>query len=110
ADMIRDEQMLIFDTESGLIIFLGCSHPGIINCLKYASKQCPNKKINTLVAGMHLDSVSPLRLEMTIQSMLDMDIQNILPLHCTGIHAINEMKRFLDKRCRILYAGDTFEI
>lgn len=110
ADMIRDEQMLIFDTESGLIIFLGCSHPGIINCLKYASKQYPNKKINTLVAGMHLDSVSPLRLEMTIQSMLDMDIQNILPLHCTGIHAINEMKRFLDKRCRVVYAGDTFEV
>ena len=110
ADIFEDEQMLVYDTESGLVVFLGCSHPGIINSLKYAVRQYPNKKIHTLVAGMHLNFVSPLRLEMTIQTMLDMDIQNILPLHCTGIHAINEMKRFLDKRCRILYVGDTFEI
>lgn len=110
ADMIKDEQMLIFDTENGLIIFLGCSHPGVINCLKYAVRQFPGKKIHTLVAGMHLDSVSPLRLEMTIQSMLDMDIQNILPLHCTGIHAIDEMKRFLGERCHVLYAGDSIKI
>lgn len=110
ADMIKDEQMLIFDTENGLFIFLGCSHPGVINCLKYAVRQYPNKKIHTLVAGVHLDSISPLRLGTTIQSMLDMDIQNVLPLHCTGIHAIDEMKQFLGKRCRILYTGDTFEI
>lgn len=110
ADMIKDEQMLIFDTENGLVVFLGCSHPGVVNCLKYAARQYPGKKIHTLVAGMHLDSVSPLRLGMTIQSMLDMDIHNVLPLHCTGIHAIDEMKRFLGERCQILYAGDTFEI
>jgi len=110
ADMLIDEQMLIFDTNKGLVVFLGCSHPGVINCLKYAIKQYPNKKIDTLVAGMHLDTVSPLRLGMTIQSMLDMDIQNVLPLHCTGIHAIDEIKRFLGKRCRILYAGDTFKV
>lgn len=32
TDMLEDEQMLVYDTEIGLIIFLGCSHPGVINC------------------------------------------------------------------------------
>lgn len=110
VDMIKDEQMLIYDTDKGLCIFLGCSHPGIGNCLNYALKQFPGKKIDTLVAGMHLDNVSPLRLQMTIQYMLDLDIRKVIPLHCTGLFAISEMKRFLGDRCFPLCAGDSLEI
>jgi len=109
-DMMKDEQMLIFDTDKGLCVFLGCSHPGVVNCLNYALKQFPGKKIDTLVAGMHLDSVSSLRLQMTMQTMLDLDIQKVIPLHCTGIFAITEMKRFLGNRCLALCAGDSLEI
>jgi len=68
------------------------------------------RKISTLVAGMHLDSVTPLRLKMTIQSMLDLDIQKVIPLHCTGIFAICEIKRFLGSRCLPLCAGDSIEL
>lgn len=110
ADMMADEQMLIFDTDKGLCVFLGCSHPGVVNCLNYALKQFPGKKIDTLVAGMHLDSVSPLRLQMTIQHIIDLGIRKVVPLHCTGIYAITEMMRFLRDKCLPLCAGDTFEI
>lgn len=110
VDMMKDEQILIFDTDKGLCIFLGCSHPGVVNCLNYALKQFPGRKIDTLVAGMHLDSVSPLRLQMTIQYMIDLDIRKVVPLHCTGIFAISEMKRFLGSRCLPLCAGDSLEI
>ena len=106
-DMIKDEQMLVYDSERGLSVFLGCSHPGIVNCLNYAIKLFPGKKIHTLVAGMHLDNVSPLRLQMTIQHMIDLNIQKVIPLHCTGIFAICEMKRFLGDRCITLCAGDS---
>lgn len=109
-DLMKDEQMLIFDTEKGLCIFLGCSHPGIVNCLNYALKQFPGRKIDTLVAGMHLEKVSPMRLQMTIQSIIDLDIQKIVPLHCTGIFAISKMKRFLGNKCYPLCVGDALEI
>jgi 7,8-dihydropterin-6-yl-methyl-4-(beta-D-ribofuranosyl)aminobenzene 5'-phosphate synthase len=107
CDRMSDEQMLVIETRHGLCIFLGCSHPGIINCLEYARKLFPGKPIDTLVAGMHLEHVHPLRLQMTMQSLLDMDIRRILPLHCTGIAALCEMTRYLGDRCRILYAGDS---
>jgi len=110
SDMIADEQMLVFETVKGLIVFLGCSHPGVNNCLNYAMKQFPGKNIDTLVAGMHLENTSPLRLQMTMQHLLDLDIRRILPLHCTGIFAISEMKRFLGSRCHVLYAGDSIEL
>ncbi len=109
-DMMKDEQMLVCDCEKGLSVFLGCSHPGVANCLNYAVKLFPGKKIHTLVAGMHLDRVSPLRLQMTIQHMIDLNIQQVIPLHCTGIFAICEMERFLGDRCLPLCAGNSLEL
>ncbi len=110
VDTLKDEQMLIFDTDKGLVIFLGCSHPGVVNCLIHALKQFPGKKIDTLAAGMHLDNASPIRLQMTIQRMLDLDLKKVVPLHCTGILAISEMKRYFGSRCFPLCAGDSMEV
>ncbi|HHY05749.1 MAG TPA: MBL fold metallo-hydrolase [Clostridia bacterium] len=110
VDLLKDEQMLIFDTEQGLCIFLGCSHPGVANCLNHALNLFPGKKIDTLVAGMHLGSVSPQRLQKTIQYIMKLDIRNVVPLHCTGIVAITEIKRFLGSKCLPLCAGDSWEI
>lgn len=109
-DKMQDEQMLIFNTEKGLCIFLGCSHPGIINCLNYVGEQFPGEKIHTLVAGMHLNNVSSLRLQKTIDHIINLDIQKVIPLHCTGILAISEIKRLLGDRCLPLCAGDSIEI
>ena len=109
-DLMMDEQMLVCDAEKGLFVFLGCSHPGVVNCLNDVMKLFPDKKLHTLVAGMHLDHVSPPRLQMTIQHMIDLDIRRVIPLHCTGIFAICEMKRRLGNRCLALCAGDSLEL
>ncbi len=109
-DMMLDEQMLIIKENDGISIFLGCSHPGVVNSIKYAKKLIPDKSIKLLVAGMHLGNVSPIRLQMTIQYLLDMNIEKVIPLHCTGLEAMCEMKRFLGMRCLTLCAGDAIEV
>lgn len=109
-DMMLDEQMLIIEDNNEIAIFLGCSHPGIINSIQYAKKLIPDKNIKLLVAGMHLENVSSIRLQMTIQHLLDMNIQKIIPLHCTGFRAICEMKHLLGERCLNLCVGDVIEV
>ncbi len=109
-DMMLDEQMLIVEDNGEIAVFLGCSHPGIINSVKYAQNLIPDKRIKLLVAGMHLQNVSPIRLQMTIQHLMDINIKKIVPLHCTGFDAMCEMKRFLGKRCAILSVGDSIEV
>ncbi|MBA1336965.1 MAG: Metal-dependent hydrolases of the beta-lactamase superfamily II [Firmicutes bacterium] len=108
-DMMLDEQMLIIEDDGEVAIFLGCSHPGVVNSIKYAQKLIPDKSIKLLVAGMHLGNVSPIRLQTTIRYIMDMDIRRVVPLHCTGFGAMCEMKRFLGDRCLILCAGDTID-
>lgn len=105
-DMIIDEQLLLIRGNCGIYIIAGCSHAGIINCLKYAQRMFPGDKIAGVIGGMHLEKVSDIRLQMTIQHFLDMDIQTVIPLHCTGILPICEMKRFLKERCKLLSVGN----
>lgn len=109
-DLLEDEQMLIFDVAGGLCIFLGCSHPGVANCLNQAKKLFPDKNINTLVAGMHLNIASPQRIQKTINFLQAQKIKNVVPLHCTGIMAITEIKRALGDACSLYCAGDAWEI
>lgn len=108
-DMMQDEQMLVFERGNELVIFLGCSHPGIINCLTYALSLFPGKRIHTVMAGMHLGNATSARIQITIQHLHDLDIQQVIPLHCTGVLGICEMKRALGDRCLPLCAGQTIE-
>lgn len=110
ADMIKDEQLLVIDTVKGLYVFLGCSHPGVINCIRYVNSLFPQKNIYMVAGGMHLWNAGMLRLEMTVQYLKGSNIEYILPLHCTGITALCEMKNFLGKRCILLNAGDSIEL
>ena len=110
VDPMIDEQMLVIDTEQGLSVFLGCSHPGIISCLNHLSKLFPGKKIHSLLAGMHLDSAKDEIVRKTIDSLKAFDINRIMPVHCTGVQVICEMKRAFGDNCIILYTGDTFNI
>lgn len=109
-DSMEHEQMLAVDREEGLYLFLGCSHPGILNCLDYAADLFPGKKIAALAAGMHLESASSQQVDAIVSRFEALRIETVMPLHCTGIVAICEMKRRLGDRCKILYTGETLEL
>lgn len=104
-DAMTDEQMLIIRDEKGLCIFLGCSHVGVINALSYVEEKFPGEHIHMLMAGMHLSQASDTRLLETMQELEKREIDIIIPVHCTGIMAIAQMKRRFGERCKIVHAG-----
>ncbi|WP_432404330.1 MBL fold metallo-hydrolase [Wukongibacter sp. M2B1] len=109
-DTFLDEQMLVIKTEKGIVILLGCSHPGVINCIKYAIQVTGENKVRAVIGGMHLKDASTSQLNRTIESLKDMEIERVFPLHCTGTKSMMEMKRALKERCILCNAGDTIEI
>lgn len=104
-DYMEDEQILVVQDGQGLCIFAGCAHPGIINCLKHVQSSFPGEHIHSLVAGMHLKGCAPGQLHKTIQSLQEMEIDRIVPLHCTGWMAIAAMKEALGERCMLAEVG-----
>ena len=110
ADMMEDEQLLVMEDELGLCVFAGCAHPGIINCLEYVKSVFPGRHIHSLTAGMHLKGCSGRRVRQTIQVLQETEIDLVIPLHCTGIWAIGQMKEALKERCILAEAGKQIEL
>lgn len=106
ADRVWDEQFLLVKGDKGIYIFVGCSHPGIINCIQSAKSLFPNEEIAAVIGGMHLKNIGSARLEATIQRFKELGVKMIVPLHCTGLQAVWEMKKALQERITIPVCGD----
>ncbi len=106
VDKMEDEQILVIEEGDRLHVFLGCSHPGIINALNYVKREFPGKKIDSLLAGMHLKGAANQRLERTFDELEQFGIKLLMPVHCTGQEAIVRMKRRFMSQCRIVTCGD----
>jgi 7,8-dihydropterin-6-yl-methyl-4-(beta-D-ribofuranosyl)aminobenzene 5'-phosphate synthase len=109
-DRFLDEQVLVIESDQGLFVFLGCSHPGVISCLQSVQERFPGRPIHALIAGMHMENASEFRVEMTIKHLLKLDIQILVPLHCTGIMTICAMKRSFRERCITAVVGNRLNI
>lgn len=109
-DLIIDEQMLIIKGEQGIYLFLGCGHPGVANCLHYAAELFPGEKIAALIGGMHLEGVETSRLNKTIRTLFDLGVRKVIPLHCTGATAVDEMKKLFGESCLTPMVGDLIEL
>lgn len=109
-DPMNHEQCLIIEEDGRLHVFSGCSHKGVIPTLAHVKALFPDKKIAGLTAGMHLYTLSADRRGQIIDRLAAMDLDYVVPLHCTGMQAIVEMKLKMGDRCRILTAGKSFSV
>lgn len=109
-DQISDEQMLIIKGEQGVYLFLGCGHPGTVNCLHYAAELFPGERVAAVIGGMHLEEAEASRLGKTVRSLFDFGIEKVIPLHCTGEIAVKQMKKLFGESCLTPMVGDVIEL
>ncbi len=109
-DNMHDEQLLVISRPQGLVVVVGCSHPGIVNALKYVQLFYPDQPIHTVIGGMHLEKVDPERLQLTFDAFRKMDIRQLVPLHCTGQNVIWRLKREFGERVLIRCTGETIQV
>ena len=109
VDDLHDEQILVCQREQGLVVILGCSHPGLVNCLLFVQQLFPGMKILKIIGGMHLEKANEERLQQTM-TFLDRMGADIVPLHCTGQNVVWQMKQELGERVLIRCTGDEIQI
>ena len=86
-DNLLDDRALIINTESGLVVIVGCAHRGTINTLYHAQQLTGIKVIHAVLGGTHLTSASKERLRLTIAALRELGIQRLGLSHCTGLPA-----------------------
>lgn len=107
-DTVIDEQFMVVKGANGIYVFVGCSHPGVINCINYAAKLFPGEKLAGLIGGMHLANAKESRIQETIKHLIESGVDTIIPLHCSGIIPETEIKRIMGEKCILLACGDQF--
>lgn len=90
-DSFTDEIAVALDTEQGIVVIVGCSHPGIMNILRTIEKRS-GKKICGVVGGTHLMEADGERLRKTIDDLKEMNINFIAVSHCTGEDNLEAIK------------------
>ena len=96
------ELSLAIDTPDGIVLVVGCSHPGIDAIVAEAAKI--NTHIHFIAGGFHLVAAPDPAIEKVVTSLRDnWKVGRIAPGHCTGEPTFAALKQAFGDR--YLYAG-----
>ncbi len=104
-DPVDDDLGLWISTDSGLIVCVGCAHSGLINTLHQILRQNPGQRIRSIIGGFHLLNADRRRIEQTLKDLHQLAPEQIIPCHCTGEEAVQQLRHAFGKRCRSGMAG-----
>lgn len=107
-DPILDDLALWLRTDRGLLVIVGCSHAGLINTLRYALAQSGEQKLHAVLGGFHLAEASAVRLTHTMAALRELDPDLIVPCHCTGRKAVEQLMQTFGERVVKGAAGAVF--
>ncbi|MFA6784872.1 MAG: MBL fold metallo-hydrolase [Sphaerochaeta sp.] len=86
-DDFSDEVLLVLESAKGLIVLVGCAHPGILNMLSTV-KRLFNQNIYALLGGTHLVEADEVRVNETIRQFSEERIEVLGISHCSGMPSI----------------------
>jgi metal-dependent hydrolase (beta-lactamase superfamily II) len=68
----------------GLVILTACSHRGVVNTIKQAQAASGVTKVHAVIGGFHLAPYNEDYVRQTIAALNEMDVDYVIPLHCSG--------------------------
>ena len=96
------ELSLAVNTSEGIVLVVGCSHPGIERIVEAAA--AINPKIHLIAGGFHLVVASDDVIAKAVAALKDtFKVESIAPGHCTGEPTFAALKNAFGDR--YLYAG-----
>ncbi len=99
-DTFIDEVIMVIDAPPGLIVIVGCSHPGILNIIDTVAVRF-SRPIHALFGGIHLFDVSNERREIVVQELIERSIPLLGVSHCTG----DKASKMLQECCSGYFAN-----
>jgi len=93
--MVWDDQGIIVKVkDKGLVVISSCSHSGVVNVLWNARRLTGVERLHAFVGGCHLTGaiMEPV-IPRTLQEMGSLQIDHIVPGHCTGWRATHDLAR-----------------
>lgn len=105
-DDFSDEICMALETEKGILVLVGCSHPGILNMIERVHEQL-KQPVYGVLGGTHLVEASRERVEETVLQLEKMGLKLLGMSHCSGEQAEQIIQEKESVMSCHLAAGDT---
>lgn len=95
--LIYDDQCAILHVrDKGLVVVTGCGHSGIINIIRHAQALTGVTAVYAVVGGFHLTgALFESRIPATVAALQEIGPRYLMPGHCTGWAATQQIARAL---------------
>lgn len=80
------EHSLAVCLREGVVVVVGCSHPGIEKIVRRAY-EITGKPVIMVIGGMHLGGASEERLKSVVDALRSVGVKAVFPIHCSGDNA-----------------------
>lgn len=87
ASAVASEVALVVDTDDGLVVLVGCAHPGPETMLAQIHERT-GRPVLMLVGGFHMSLAGPEAISRTLADFKALGVRYVGPTHCTGNAAI----------------------
>lgn len=82
-DDFQDEVCLALETAEGLVLLVGCAHPGIVNMVRHVHAVLGNP-VRCVFGGTHLVEADGQRVQRTIAALRAAGVKQLGLSHCSG--------------------------
>ncbi|KIX00109.1 uncharacterized protein Z518_10246 [Rhinocladiella mackenziei CBS 650.93] len=109
-ELILDERFLMCNIKGkGVVVFTGCSHAGVVNVAKHALQLGGGSApLHAVVGGYHLVGPNEAFIKETIADLKDLNPRILIPGHCSGWRAKNEIERVMPGKLAPSTVGTKF--
>jgi 7,8-dihydropterin-6-yl-methyl-4-(beta-D-ribofuranosyl)aminobenzene 5'-phosphate synthase len=106
---VKREQGLVLQEARGVVVILGCAHPGVVKMVRRA-KELTKGDVFAVFGGFHFEWASGRRIEKVISKLKDLGVQWAGPCHCSGEKARGLFEKHFGKKYVEMGAGKTIRI
>ncbi|GEM_PF-113195 len=102
--IVYEQALMINVKGKGLIVLVGCSHPGIVNIVKKA-RDVSGCRVFGVIGGFHLVGASDDYVRKIAEDLKALDLAFVMPIHCTGERAREIFKEELGEAYKDGHVG-----
>jgi len=108
-DQFRHEIATAFNLKGrGLVVLTSCSHRGVVNAIRQAQAASGVDKVHAVIGGFHLAPYKEDYVRETLASLKAIDLDYLMPLHCTGEPFYEMAKAEMPAKLLRSYTGTRF--
>jgi 7,8-dihydropterin-6-yl-methyl-4-(beta-D-ribofuranosyl)aminobenzene 5'-phosphate synthase len=109
ADKDMPEQALVLENRKGLVVIVGCAHPGIMTIVHRFKKDF-RRPVHGVIGGFHLKNRTVEEIGLEAARLKAAGVNKVVPLHCTGARAEKVFRQVFGAGCILAREGQEIRL